>query len=202
MALLGKSSAQRHGASPPTSATHRTGRIIACLAVTCLWCFKCPAADAPTEYEVKAAFLYKFVGYVEWPRAAIDDAEYFDVGILGDSPFDAALGPIFSDKRLLDRPVRIRTGISMEEAMTCHLLFVADSELERAEAIAQALASLPVLTVGDDPAFADAGLIMAFEMVDSRVRFVVNANAADASPLRVSSRLMEVARVVRPESKP
>jgi len=79
---------------------------------------------------------------------------------------------------------------------------VSESEGERAQAIASSLADAPVFTVGDDPAFAEAGLILAFEMVDNRVRFVVNANAADNSPLRVSSRLMEVARVIRPDAAP
>ena len=159
-------------------------------------------ADAPTEYEVKAAFLYKFVSYVDWPREAIDDIEYFEVGILGESPFDEALAPIFEEKRVLDRPVRFRRDVTLEEAKECHLLFVANSESKNATTIAKALANLPVLTVGDEAAFAEEGLIIAFEMVENRVRFVINADAADESPLRVSSRLMEVARVIRPEAKP
>jgi len=155
--------------------------------------------EGPSEYEVKAAFLHRFVSYVEWPEDHFQDKERFVIGVYGESPFNGILSTVFTDKELHGLAVEVRDAVSREEALSCDFLFVsADVLEEEASELAEELAELPVLTVGDVPRQAYDGFLVAFEMVENRVRFVINADAVSRSPLRISSRLMEVARIVRP----
>lgn len=152
---------------------------------------------APTEYEVKAAFLYNFAKFVSWPPAAFPDAEApFQLGILGDDPFGEALARLVASQRVQGRPFVIVHGRSPAELARCHILFISDSEQSR---LAQHLAALRqahsyALTVSDLDDFRAAGGMIHFVLERSRVRFQINPDSATAAGLTISSKLLSLAR--------
>ena len=130
------------------------------------------------EYDLKAVFLYNFASFVEWPESAFAGPEApFVVGILGHDPFG----------RVLD---------DVEEAGGCHILFVSASERRRVQEILDRWRHAPMLTVADFPDFVELGGAIGFRTEDKRLKVDVNAGAARAAGLTVSSKLLKVARVI------
>lgn len=148
-----------------------------------------------TEYQLKAAFLLNFTKFVEWPegdRAAAHSP--FAICIYGDDPFGAALdeivqGELVNGRRLVVR----RLGRSAPES--CQVLFFSKSEPK----ISQVLSALPtgVLTVGDSEQFLADGGTIAFMVENRRVRFGINQRHARNAGLRISSKLLNVAKLVQ-----
>lgn len=148
---------------------------------------------APTEYEVKAAYLYNFVRFVEWPAAARE--EPFVVAVLGDDPFGPALDEAFSG----DHSATIRRIHDPDEASKAQILFIGASEAASLPSIVRALSGHSVLTVGDAPEMARKGTIIAFRMEGNRVRFDINLRRAESARLKLSSQLLKVATIVGDE---
>jgi hypothetical protein len=156
------------------------------------------AAEAP-EYQVKAAFLHKFALFVEWPTNAFADARSpLIVGVLGESPFGPLLELEMKDATVQDRPIRVERCRGIEEAGNCHVLFISASEHKRLTEIANALRSRPVLTVGEGGSFCQGGGMIGFTLVEKKVRFEINTDAAHRAGLQISSQLMQVAGKVWP----
>jgi hypothetical protein len=157
-------------------------------------------ADVATEYQVKAAFLYNFAKYVEWPRAAFkDDKAPIVVGVLGDDPFGSALDEALEGKTVDGRRVVARRFAKEKDARQAHILFLPASEDERLPAVLRALAGASVMTVGDAERFAERGAVASFFVEESRVRFCVNVSAAARSDLKISSQLLKLAKIVNEE---
>jgi len=156
-----------------------------------------PPKVAP-EYLVKAAFLFRFTQYVEWPAATFESKETpLVIGVVGDDPFQGALERTVDGRTSQGRRVLVRQCRDAAEASRCHAVFVpGDGRSERAIAVLTALGGKPTLTVGDTPTFAEKGGVIGFALVDGHVRFVINSAAAKRSGLKVSSRLLELARSV------
>jgi hypothetical protein len=152
------------------------------------------ASDAPTEYQVKAAFLYKFVQFVEWPREA--PAAPVAMGILGADPFDDALDAIVAGKSLRGRRFVVRRFDSVAAVDACQVLFIAPTEARRLPQILDALGDAPILTVADMEEFAERGGMIGFVREGRHVRFEINIAAAERCGLRISSQLLKVARIV------
>ncbi|MFY9821967.1 MAG: YfiR family protein [Thermoanaerobaculia bacterium] len=170
--------------------------LVVCAAVLCV-----PGAAhaqaAASEYAVKAAFLFNFTKFVEWPPAAFaDERSPLKVCVLGEDPFGKALHALAGDevggRRLsvthLDRPGALET---------CHVLFVSRSEGERLPQVLAGLHGAPVLTVGDTPGFIDQGGMINFILEGSKVRFDVNQEAAERAGIKISSRLLALAKHVK-----
>jgi hypothetical protein len=154
------------------------------------WC------QGPTEYEVKAAFLLKFTDYVEWPAAA-NDAKDFTIGVLGDDPFGSVLDQSVQGKSTGSRPLRVVRANDIKDLKGCQIVFIVVSEPERLSAVLADLNHDPVLTVGESDAFTRAGGMIRFFTEKNRVRFEVNLEAAEQAALRISSKLLKVARIYR-----
>jgi hypothetical protein len=153
---------------------------------------------APGEYEVKAAFLYNFLRYTEWPAAAIPGPGVpLLIGVLGDEPLERTLGAVLRGKTVQGRPLEVRRVRLGPEAQASHLLFVSASERVRVGQVLDAVRGAPVLTVGETDGFAQAGGVINFVLEEGRVRFEVNQDAAQRARLRLSSRLLALARIVR-----
>lgn len=152
------------------------------------------AAQRPREYQVKAAYLYGFGRFVEWPSGApIATDGAFVLCVLGDDPFgklldDAAYGGV-----LKNQPVSVRRIERAEDGGACDTVFVSASEQPRLARTLSLLGRRPVLTVGDSPEFARQGGMIGFSMEGSRVRFTVNLTAAQAAGLMLQSELLRVA---------
>lgn len=150
-----------------------------------------------TEYEVKAAFIYNFAKFVEWPEGSPDNV--LQVCILGEDPFGKAIDSIES-KSIGKRKVALNRINSVKNSGSCHILFIASSEKRQLRSITQTLSSAKILTIGDSEGFAKKGLVINLFMDKGRVRFEINLDAARRSGLRISPRLLELARIVREDS--
>ncbi len=153
-------------------------------------------AGAPTEYEVKAAFLYNFARFVEWPAESRPPGATFVVAVLGQDPFGPALDEVFRNKSVDGRRVEVRRVSRALDAAQSQILFVSSSEKERLPAILQGLREKPVLTVGEDAAFTELGGIVRLHSAQERVRLQINLAAASRGKLRISSQLLRIADVV------
>jgi hypothetical protein len=157
--------------------------------------------SAAPEYRVKAAFLFNFARFVEWPEAVFGPPGAPIVfGVLGEDPFGPALDETLEGKRINGRPLEARRFADLKHLQPCAVLFVSHLESKDLEETLEALREAPVLTVGEGHRFARLGGIVSFFLEDNRVRFQINAEAARRAGLRISSRLLELARAM-PESE-
>lgn len=148
----------------------------------------------PLEYQVKAAFLLNFTKFIEWPPLEpADAAPSTSICIVGDDPFGRVLDQMVAGETLQGRKLTVER-VMRPVPSSCRVVFVSRSEKD----VPGFLASLPsgVLTVGDDPAFLRQGGMIAFVVDRRRVRFDINQAAALKSAVRISSRLLSVARLV------
>ncbi|MFH1688319.1 MAG: YfiR family protein [bacterium] len=147
----------------------------------------------PSEYEVKAAYLYNFAKFVQWPSEALPDSATIVIGILGDDPFGAILEQTIRDKVVRGRGLKVFHAGTLDQAVDCHILFIGESEGGRLESILDRLAERSVLTVSDMDSFAEQGGMIGFEIQNKNIRFEINLLAAKVARLNVSSRLLDVA---------
>ena len=154
------------------------------------------------EYPLKAAFLYNFGNYVEWPADAFASKEApFVIGIMGQNPFGAILNEIAATKQLQGRSIVIRHVATAADAATCQILFIGASVAEpQRTAMVDATAALPVLVVCETPGAAADGAAVNFFVEQNKVRFEINTRAVQERRLKVSSKLMSLAKVVEPRS--
>jgi hypothetical protein len=146
-----------------------------------------------TEYQVKAAFLFKFAKFVEWPaHKFIEPDSPLIIGVVGADPFGGQLEEAVQDQRFNDRTVLICHVQTMEELRKCHILFVCRSESSRIAPILSEVRWDNVLTVGDSEKFSSHGGIINFVMVDNTVRFQINNAAARRAGLKISSKLLQL----------
>jgi hypothetical protein len=150
------------------------------------------------EYEIKAAFLYNFTKFIEWPAQSFADAGApIVIGVLGDSPCAEALERLVKDRKVNGRAIVVRRVESAAEARTTHILFVGSRQEQQFARLEPEIGSLPVLTVGESQAFEAGGGIVNFVPQDDKVRFEINIGSADRAGLRVSAQLQKLATVIR-----
>jgi hypothetical protein len=156
------------------------------------------AAAAPArEYEIKAAFLYNFTKFVDWPAQTFANADApIVIGVLGDSPCVQALERLVKDRKVNGRTIVVRRIASAREAKVTHMLFVGSAQEREFAALEPALHSLPVLTVGESPAFATLGGAIDFVPQGDKIRFEINIDAAEHAGLKISAQLQKLAFVV------
>jgi hypothetical protein len=151
------------------------------------------------EYLVKAAFLYNFAKFVEWPEGTFsDETSPLVLCILGDDPFGDSIDSI-KGKTIMGRELRIKRLSDEEEIGSCHIVFVSESERGRLSYIIRKARRLNVLTVSDINGFAGRGGIIGFTKRENKVRFDINVEAAEGSKLKISSKLLKLATIVRDE---
>lgn len=154
-----------------------------------------PARAQPgLEYEVKAAFVYNFIKFVEWPPDALGAQAPFRVCLLGEDPFRGRLDQTVRGDTVEGHPITVERLPLDGAAASCHLLFVPRAHANRGGAIARALANAPVLIVGESDGFLRAGGTVNLAVDSGRVRFDVNVGQAAMRRLRISSKLLRVAR--------
>ena len=152
-------------------------------------------AALPTDYEVKAAFLYNFAKFVRWPEDAPSGPSFVLV-IVGDDPFGAVIDRAFQGKTVLGRPVEIRRTRVLREAAGAQMAFIGSSERAHLGEVLAALKGGSVLTVGDMDRFADGGGMVGFRLKDSTVRFEVNLREVRQARLQMSSQIIKLAQRV------
>src|SRR5579871_389394 len=159
----------------------------------------CAAAEPPLEYQVKAAFLLNFTKFVEWPPSAFaDSASPFTICVLGKDPFGRALDDLIQGESFNNRKLAIQRISDIPAPQTCQLLFW-DVMGKDVHTVLNSLGP-GVLTVGDGETFLRDGGMIAFVIENRRVRFDINQSGANAAGLKLSSKLLSVARSVRNET--
>lgn len=155
--------------------------------------------DPLPEYPVKAAFLYHFLEFVEWPQTSRLAAATVTIGVIGRDPFGDVLEKVVLAKTVTGRTLAIRRFAGVEALEPCAILFISSSEMPRLPEILARLQGTPVLTVGEADRFARRGGMIGFVSEDDRVLLEVNRAAAERAGLRLSSKLLAVARLVKPD---
>ncbi|MFZ0797083.1 MAG: YfiR family protein [Terriglobales bacterium] len=157
----------------------------------------CAQSPVAGEYQIKAAFLYNFAKFVEWPPSGFSDASApLRICVLGQDPFGQELRDITNDKSINGHKLQVDQVADLQMARTCHILFIASSEKAQLKRILESLRGTDALTVGDTKGFVEQGGMINFVLEDNRVRFEVNLKAAEQARLKVSAKLLNVARNV------
>jgi hypothetical protein len=160
-------------------------------------------APAATEYQVKAAYLYNFGRFIEWPaRPTSPSSDDFLVCVLGQDPFGDTLDHAIAGANIGTRHVLARRIAKPDETGGCQILFISASEERQLAPIVNAVSKSAVLTVSDIPNFTRRGGMIQFVTEGNRVRFEINLTPADAAGLAVSSDLLKVAVGVRRYGRP
>jgi hypothetical protein len=175
--------------------------LAALLLAAMLWPVTPLAAAEPVvtkEYQVKAAFLYHFTKFVEWPaeKFATTNAPIV-IGVLGRSPFGLALEEVVKDRKVNGRAIQIKSVKAATEIQGLHVLFVGAAEDNRMAEVAPALRVGSVLGVGESPTFLALGGMIRFALEGDKTRFDINMVAADLAQLKVSAPLQHLAREVK-----
>jgi hypothetical protein len=154
--------------------------------------------SAVGEYPVKAAFLFNFTKYVDWPATAFTNtAAPIIIGILGDDPFGRKLDDIISSELVKSRPLTVRRLTRMEEANSCHLLFISRSEKDRIADILAGLRGAPVVAVSEIEGFCRKGGVFNFVLTNQNIRFEINPAAAERAGLKISSKLLNLPKAIK-----
>lgn len=156
------------------------------------------ASVAPNEAQLKATFLFQFVRFVEWPpKAFADDKAPITIGVLGNDPIEGYLEKILRGELAHGRPLVLRHLESEEAARTCQVLFISPSEKNRLNQVLASLKKSHVLTVSDLEDFAAMGGMINFRKENEALRFEINVTAAERAELKIHSRLLNLAKIVR-----
>ena len=149
------------------------------------------------EYLVKAAFLYNFAKFVQWPEDILPEhSTTLSLCILGESPLDASLESIL-DKPVKGKRLRIVEISTTDELNNCQMVFITSSQKNQLPNILRQAGNFNVLTVSDMNGFAAKGGMIGFTMRDNKVRFDINIDAVAESQLNISSQLLKLATIVR-----
>ena len=156
-----------------------------------------PAAEATSvEYKIKAGYLLKFASFVEWPTNAFPSpATPIILGVLGKDPFGADLDSTIGGKCVEGRALRIRRFDEGDDVSGCHILFISSSERKRLPQILDGLKNSCTLTVSESDEFTQSGGMISFVRQENTIRFEINVEAARRAGLKLSSKLLQVAKL-------
>lgn len=162
-----------------------------------LLCLGNLSARALNEYEVKAAFLFNFAKFVEWPPRVFPEASSPIIfGILGEDPFDGPVMTKIGQETIKGRSIKIEHYKAGDDFAGCHLLFISRSAAGQVKDVLERAKGRSLLTVSEIEDFMTEGGMINFVLVDRSVRFDINAKAIQTAGLKVSSKLLAVARSV------
>ena len=152
----------------------------------------------PSEYQVKATYLYNFGRFVKWPETVPGGkGDSFSVCLLGQDPFGPILDSTLAGEALDGKPIVLRRITKPQDAADCRILFISSAEEKHLKEILIALDESGVLTVSDMPGFTRRGGMIQFVLEGGRVRFEINLASAENARLVLSSELLKVAAAVR-----
>ena len=163
-------------------------------------CRPAPAQEA-LEIDVKATFIYNFTKFIDWPAGTPAGQEPFRLCVVSDDALQKSVEKTIAGETINGRPLESMTPRTAEEARKCQVLFVGREDNERATRMLSAVKDLPVLTVSDRSQFARRGGGIELVREDNRIRFDINVPGAERGGIKLSSRLLRVARHVHESPK-
>jgi len=154
-------------------------------------------AARPSEYQVKAVFLFNFAQFVDWPPEAVADSQApLTIGVLGENPFGDVLDATVRGERRGARSFVVRRYQRVEDIKICDILFISRPEGDRPEGVLADLKRRPILTVSDADGFAEHGGMIGFVTDRNRIRLKINLGVVQAAHLTISSKLLRVAEII------
>lgn len=156
-------------------------------------------SDSALEYVVKAAYLFKFTPFVQWPASAFSGpSSPFNICVLGADPFGASLDQVLAGHQVGDHAVRVRRLQAIDQAQDCQILYTAASRAEVAAALNK-VKGAPVLTVTEQ-SLGVHGAVVQFYIKDGHVRFMLDQAAATANGVTISAKLLSLAAAMQTAS--
>ena len=152
-----------------------------------------PQNRVTDEYQVKAAFLYNFAKFVQWPQAA-DKSQPLTVCVFGDAAFGDVLQQMVGGKSVQGRDVAVRRLRAGDDSRACQILFISAADARHTAELLAGASGAPVLTVGETTPFRREGGLVRFYVEGNRLRFQINANGAQQAGLKISSQLLGIAK--------
>jgi len=170
--------------------------LIACGLLTTLHVRSAQAQSAPLEYQVKAALLYQFAKFVEWPAQTFEATQNaLCIGVIENDLMANALSSI-EGKEVKGRRIVIKQVKPSDPMDFCHILFIGSGMEDRLKGLLDRLKATSTLTVGDLNGFARRGGMIGLLTVENKIRFEINLEAAERAHLQISSHLLRLARIV------
>jgi len=169
----------------------RTVAALAVLLVICVPAISGVPGASSTEYRIKAAFLYNFTSFVNWPEGTTGESG-FTLCILGQDPFGTLLDNL-AGKLVNNTPLIIKRIGRSEHLGQCRLLFIGETSTQQLRKTLSLLHDTPVLTVSDTTGFTELGGMIEFRVIANKVRFAINNKAAESAGLSISSKLLNLA---------
>lgn len=153
-------------------------------------------AGTVEEYSVKAALVFNFVRFTDWPLDTfVDSPETFNICVVGDDAILEAFGDV-AGKRVKGRSIVVKRVRRMQRSDTCNLLFISGSDRSILPKIFAAVEGKSVLTIGEMSGFTEAGGVINLVKTENRIKFEVNLKAAQQAGLKISSRILKLATIV------
>jgi hypothetical protein len=184
----------------PSGRTRISARIIVLFGIVLLVSGLPQSARAQStadEYQVKAAFLFHFAQFLDWPAGAINgENPSLNLCIFDDEPHRLELQNTIENKTIGDKVFHVHLINEAQEVQGCNILFLSRDEARRQTALLKSLRGLPVLTVGETNDFLSDGGMIRFHLEDGKIRFDINLERADSAHLKISSRLLLLATSV------
>ena len=169
--------------------------VVACLAAMCMLN---TGANAASESQVKAAFIYNFARFLEWPAQSFPSSDTpVTIGVVGSEQIGNAIERITKGKTINGRKLVVKRLGSGDNFDSCHVLFISASERRRTKGILERLRDSSVLTIGETDGFIQNGGVIGFVIENNKIAFEINTGAAKKKRLIVSSQLLKLARNVR-----
>ena len=180
------------------TATDGPWRIAVAIAVALLCCLPASlvAQQTADESQLKAAFLFNFGKFVEWPEAAASAKEPLTICVAGDNGVAHSLSELTAGKAVNGKEVKVVLLHSLESNGNCQILFIGRSASKDKKTLLERVQNAPILTVGEEGNFTEQGGILTFLKEGSRIHFAVNQEAAARSGLKISSKLLALAQIV------
>ncbi|HEY5039524.1 MAG TPA: YfiR family protein [bacterium] len=175
------------------------------LTITLILGLVLPVFGQISEYAVKAAYLFNFAKFVEWPTGTFQgETSPIIIGVLGEDPFGDDLDRIIEDKSVNGHSIRLKRfgvfdGIQIPQLRRCQILFIAYSEKDHLSVILQVLRGAPVLTVSEIGKFPLSGGMILFDQEGQRITLGINPKTAQRAQLKISSKLLHVAKIYKSE---
>jgi len=154
-----------------------------------------PAAPAAPADKIKAAYIYQLTQFASWPNNPSSTQEVFTICALGNDAIYNKLEPL-NFRQEKTRLIKVRKPKTINDIVNCNILYIAESEQPRLDSIFKHIQGKPILTVSSTPNFATGGGIIGFVIIENKVRLEINRNAAQRANIKLSAKLLEVARVV------
>ena len=198
--MINQITEQGRRATPPVLRATRRHWLVGLATLALLCCRVSGWAQAPkfSEYEVKAAFLLNFLQFIEWPAVSTNAPTPLVIGVLGENPFGSALDETIKDETVQGRPLKIKRARQASDLRDCQLIFVCRSEKNHLKDILATLNGGGALTVSDIDQFCQHGGMIGLVNEGGRIRFEINQESAAQSNVKISSKLL---RLARPMSK-